>query len=260
MPETDETPNPQRGESTPPKDQATAAEAAAAVPAPEVAKTRADKSARAEKSNAETAKVDKKNLAKRKRSFWLELPILVLIAVIVAVVVRTFFLQTFYIPSSSMEKTLLPDDRVLVNKIVYDFREPRRGEVVVFEPPQYWNVQEGKDDYIKRVIGVGGDHISVNGDDNNRITINGKPLKETYLYPGNKPSNDRFEVTVPKGRLFVMGDHRAGSSDSRFHMNKHQGTIPVDSVVGRAFAVFWPVDRAKMLSVPDEFNGIPDSS
>ncbi|NUS74088.1 MAG: signal peptidase I [Corynebacteriales bacterium] len=277
MPETDQSPTPERGESSSPNGEDPHNKPTPAS-AGDVGATQADGGVRpvsgvsdpaatqqaghpvsAERAVTEKTAADKakKEAAKRKRSFWLELPILVLVAVIVAVVVRTFFLQTFYIPSSSMEKTLLPNDRVLVNKVIYDFRDPHRGEVVVFEPPKTWDVPDGKDDYIKRVIGVGGDHI-VCCDDDGRITINGKALKETYLYPGNKPSNQRFDVTVPKGRLFVMGDHRAGSSDSRFHMNADQGTISVDSVVGRAFSVFWPLDRAKMLSVPDEFNDIPD--
>src|SRR4051812_23085528 len=95
---------------------------------------------------------------KSKKSFWLELPILVLVAILVAVVVRTFLIQTFYIPSESMQQTLLINDRVLVNKVVYDIREPRRGEVIVFTPPQSWHIGPDKEDFIKRVIGVGGDH------------------------------------------------------------------------------------------------------
>jgi signal peptidase I len=193
---------------------------------------------------------------KTKRSFWFELPILVLVAVLVAVVVRTFLIQTFYIPSESMENTLLIDDRVLVNKVVYDMREPKRGEVVVFKPPANWHAGEGKDDYIKRVVGIGGDHI-VCCDAQGRITVNGKALNEDYLFPRDKPSEREFDVTVPKGRLFVMGDHRSASADSREHEKFNEGTIGLDAVVGRAFVIFWPLNRATSLSPPETYAGVP---
>jgi signal peptidase I len=193
---------------------------------------------------------------KSSRSFWIELPILVVVAVLVAVVVRTFLVQTFFIPSESMEKTLLIDDRVLVNKVVYELRDPARGEVVVFEPPAEWGAGPGKDDYIKRVVGIGGDRV-VCCDAQGRITVNGYPLKEDYLYPGNKPSETPFSVTVPKGRLFVMGDHRDHSADSRVHLNFHDGTVPLTRVVGRAFVIFWPVGRLDPLSAPSAFADVP---
>jgi signal peptidase I len=191
------------------------------------------------------------------RSFWIELPILVVVAVLVAVVVRTFLVQTFYIPSESMEQTLLINDRVLVNKVVYDLRDPERGEVIVFEPPSGWGAGPNKDDYIKRVVGVGGDQVKC-CDDLKRITVNGTPIDEDYLFPGDKPADTPFDVTVPKGRLFVMGDHRTASADSRVHLDLDDGTIPVDRVVGRAFVIFWPMDRARNLSIPATFDGIPN--
>lgn len=194
---------------------------------------------------------------KSSRSFWVELPILVLVAVLVAVVVRTFLVQTFYIPSESMERTLLINDRVLVNKVVYDLRDPKRGEVVVFEPPSNWAAGPGKDDYIKRVIGVGGDHI-VCCDSAKRLTVNGKALDEDYIFEGDQPSERPFDVTVPKGRIFVMGDHRSASADSRVHLDFDNGTVPLDRVVGRAFVIFWPVDRAGALSPPKTFEDIPN--
>jgi signal peptidase I len=193
---------------------------------------------------------------KAKRSFWVELPILVLVAVVVAVVVRTFLIQTFYIPSESMERTLLINDRVLVNKVVYDLRDPKRGEIVVFEPPANWAAGPGKDDYIKRVIGVAGDHV-ICCDSGGRLSINGKALDEPYIFDGNKPSDQPFDVTVPKGRIFVMGDHRAASADSRVHLDFDSGTIPLERVVGRAFVVFWPVNRAGTLSPPATFDDVP---
>jgi len=193
---------------------------------------------------------------KAKRSFWVELPILVLVAVVVAVVVRTFLVQTFYIPSESMERTLLINDRVLVNKVVYDLRDPKRGEIVVFEPPANWAAGPGKDDYIKRVIGVAGDHV-ICCDSDGRLSVNGKALDEPYIFDGNKPSDQPFDVTVPKGRIFVMGDHRAASADSRVHLDFDSGTIPLGRVVGRAFVIFWPANRAGTLSPPATFDDVP---
>jgi signal peptidase I len=190
--------------------------------------------------------------AKRQRPFWIELPILILVAVIVAVVVRTFLVETFYIPSGSMEQTLLINDRVLVNKVIYHLRAPARGEVIVFRPPSSWGVGVGKEDFIKRVVGVGGDEVKC-CDAEGRITVNGRPLAENYLYPQDSPSLQSFTVKVPKGRLFVLGDHRSASADSRYHLEADQGTVPVERVVGRAFAIFWPFNRAEWLSVPATF-------
>jgi signal peptidase I len=193
---------------------------------------------------------------RKQRSFWVELPILLIVAILVAVLVRTFLVQTFYIPSGSMETTLEINDRVLVNKIVYRFRDPHRGEVIVFVPPKQWEAGEDKDDYIKRVVGVGGDRV-VCCDENGRITINGRVLNEDYLYAGNAPSSQPFDVTVPAGRLFVLGDHREASADSRYHLNYDSGTIPVSSVVGRAFVIFWPFSHVSTLSVPKGYSALP---
>jgi signal peptidase I len=194
----------------------------------------------------------------KKRSFWVELAILGIVAVLVAVTVRTFLVQTFYIPSQSMEQTLLKDDKVLVNKVVYRMRDPQRGEVVVFRPPSSWGAAPGEDDYIKRIIAVGGDRV-VCCDARRRITVNGGALDEDYLFPGDAPSKIPFDVTVPQGRIFVMGDHRGDSADSRFHLTADRGTVPLDRVVGRAFALFWPLSRARTFAVPDAFAGIPDA-
>ncbi|MEU8185594.1 signal peptidase I [Micromonospora sp. NPDC049044] len=202
---------------------------------------------------------------KPRSSFWKELPILLGVAILVAVLVRAFVLQTFFIPSPSMENTLKIDDRVLVNKLVYDFRSPHRGEVIVFKAPIEWSGNPEGEDFIKRVIGVPGDHV-VCCDPQERLMINGKSLDEPYIFSmdgvRDKPADQEFDITVPKGRLWVMGDHRSASGDSLEHwqqsgQNITEATIPEDDVVGRAFTVFWPVSRATWLTVPDQFDGIP---
>ena len=206
--------------------------------------------------------------AKRRGSFWRELPILLGVAILVAVLVRAFVLQTFYIPSPSMEHTLNVLDRVLVNKLVYDFRDPKRGEIIVFKAPDDWQSGAEGEDFIKRIIGTPGDNV-VCCDAQERLVVNGVSLDEPYIFrdaDGNQdPAADRkFNITVPKDRLWVMGDHRSASGDSLEHYEEtsdiQEATIPEKSVVGRAFTVFWPLSRAKWLSVPDGFDKIPDAS
>ncbi len=212
----------------------------------------------------------------KSRSWWVELPILLAFALILALLIKTFVVQAFFIPSSSMENTLEIGDKVLVNKMIYDFRPIHRGDIVVFNgegswdpvasqstPPleRLWNAisglfgtAPGVHDYIKRVIGVPGDHVAC-CDAQGRITVNGVPLNEkSYLYPGNPPSTIRFSITVPPGRLWVMGDHRSVSFDSRGHQqDPGDGTVPEDRVVGRAFVIVAPVSRWKVLPIPATF-------
>ena len=208
--------------------------------------------------------IDEQEEAKPRHAFWKETAILLTVAIVVAVVVKAFVVQTFYIPSGSMEHTLNIDDRVLVNKLVYDFRDPHRGEIVVFEAPDEWRSIPNEEDFIKRVIGVGGDHVVCC--DAGRITINGKALDETYLFrDGNgvadSASRDSFDIVVPDGRLWVMGDHRSESGDSRELYTRTgdvtRSTIPIDAVIGKAFLLFWPLGRADWLTVPDTFDDIP---
>jgi signal peptidase I len=205
---------------------------------------------------------------KRRGSFWRELPILLGVAILVAVLVRAFVLQTFYIPSPSMEHTLNVLDRVLVNKLVYDFRDPRRGEIIVFKAPTDWQSGNEGEDFIKRIIGVGGDHV-VCCDKQQRLIINGHSLDEPFIYKDadgtQDPAADQpFDITVPADRLWVMGDHRSASGDSLEHWEQTEditeATITQKSIVGRAFTIFWPVSRASWLSVPNSFDSIPDAA
>ncbi|MEZ0076813.1 signal peptidase I [Planotetraspora sp. GP83] len=214
----------------------------------------------------------------KKGSFWRELPVLIVVAVVLALLIKSFVVQAFYIPSESMEDTLLTNDRVLVNKLVYRVRDIERGDIVVFSGVDSWDPEvkleepsnpiaaffrwvgtafgfvPGEKDYIKRVIGVPGDKVKC-CDAKGRITVNGVPLEEkSYLYPGDVPSSRDFEVTVPKDRLWVMGDHRSVSLDSRSHQgDPGGGTIPANEVIGRAFVIVWPFNRAKILPIPETF-------
>ncbi|MFG2910674.1 signal peptidase I [Kitasatospora sp. NPDC048286] len=213
----------------------------------------------------------------------LEAPLIVLVALLVALVMKTFLVQVFVIPSGSMEQTILIGDRVLVDKLTPWFgSEPQRGDIMVFKDPGGWLEHDRKpsedgpvlgaakrvltfvgllpsddeQDLIKRVIGVGGDTVEC-CDAQGRLTVNGRPVEEPYLAPGNPPSRQTFRIQVPEGRLWVMGDHRDVSADSRFHMgNPGQGTIPLSGVVGRAFVVAWPLDRFHQLDTPSSLSSL----
>jgi signal peptidase I len=210
--------------------------------------------------------VQTKPAPKRKSSssFWRELPILLGAAIVVAILVRTFVLQTYYVPSPSMTHTLNVNDRVLVNKLAYDFRDPHRGEVIVFNSPLDWRDVPSEKVFVKRVIGVPGDHV-VCCDSQGRLTVNGAALDEPYLnhdVPRAMASPAKFNITVPAGRLWVMGDNRYDSADSQEHWTANQdineATIPIKSVIGRAFVLFWPVGRADWLSDPATFKNVPN--
>lgn len=218
---------------------------------------------------------------KKQRSFWKELPILIGIALLLALLIKTFLVQAFSIPSDSMMNTLQRGDRVLVDKLTPWFgSKPERGEVVVFHDPGQWLGEAPKSDsgpivrgiqnvlsfigimpsseekdLIKRVIAVGGDTVECKGG-NQPVKVNGKALNEPYLYPGSKPCGEAFgPVKVAKDRIWVMGDNRQNSSDSRFHQElPGNGTVPDSKVIGRAVVVAWPVDRWSTLPVPSTFD------
>lgn len=205
---------------------------------------------------------------------WLrEVGIVVGLALVISFLVKTFLVQAFYIPSESMEQTLLRGDRVIVNKL--GANKVNRGDIVVFTDPGTWLGRGGAnqdsggvlnkvltfigvlpedegDHLIKRVIGVGGDKI-VCCDEAGRVTVNGLALNETYLAPGSVPHTIEFETTVPEGYFWVMGDNRSYSGDSRMHMgDPGGGAISQDNVVGIAFLRVWPFDRWAVLERPFE--------
>ncbi|MBT2406060.1 MULTISPECIES: signal peptidase I [unclassified Streptomyces] len=215
--------------------------------------------------------------ARPHRSFWKELPLLVGIALLLALLIKTFLVQAFSIPSDSMQNTLQRGDRVLVDKLTPWFgSEPERGEVVVFHDPAEWLAGEptpepnfaqqilskiglmpsaDEKDLIKRTIAIGGDTVECKK--GGPVVVNGKELDEPYIFPGNTPCDDApfGPITVPKGKIWVMGDHRQNSQDSRYHMqDSTQGFVPVDKVVGRAVVVAWPVTRWATLPIPDTFD------
>ena len=192
-----------------------------------------------------------------------ELPLLVGVALVLTLFVRLFVAQAFYIPSGSMQPTLEVDDRVLVSRLAYRFGDVQRGDVVVFDgrgsfaPVEPVNkpglparvaqaigttlgISPSERDYVKRVIGLPGDRVVCC--ESGQLTVNGVPLREPYVMPGDAASNQPFDVLVPTGRLWVMGDHRSSSADSRAHLgDPGGGTVPLDRVVGEVVLRFWPV-------------------
>ncbi|MGW1726220.1 signal peptidase I [Streptomyces sp. NPDC002306] len=241
------------------------------------------------RSRAERRQLQRRVKRRRRRGAVKEIPLLVGVAVLIALVLKTFLVQAFVIPSGSMEQTIRIGDRVLVDKFTPWFgSKPQRGDVVVFKDPGGWLQDEqtttkksdpvvvkqvkealtfigllpsdNEKDLIKRVVGVGGDHVKC-CDAQGRVTVNGVPLSESdYLYPGNAPSTTEFDITVPQGRLWVMGDHRANSADSRSHQNTdYGGTVPEDEVVGRAMVIAWPLGHWNSLKEPQTFSSVADS-
>ncbi|HYN96169.1 MAG TPA: signal peptidase I [Pilimelia sp.] len=230
---------------------------------------------------------DQRRPRKRKQMpLWQEMPILLVVAFCLAVLIRTFLVQAFFIPSTSMVGTLLVGDRVLVNKVVYDMRGPRRGEIVVFSGTNSWVPEvppepdlgfsakfgrtvgdlvgvsrPGDKDFIKRVVGLPGDRVAC-CDAQGRVQVNGQPIDEPYIAansPLDAPPDPRScgsrrfaEVLVEPGKMFVMGDNRLVSQDARC-----QGQVPIDNIIGKAILVVWPRDRWAPLPMPSTFDNQP---
>ena len=219
-----------------------------------------------------------------------ELVIVIVLAMALSFVVKTWLFQAFYIPSGSMENTLVPDDRVIVSKLTPGPFDLRRGDVVVFEDPGTptpWLLgvdhtpstaggpfhdalvfvgllpEDAENHLIKRVIGLPGDRVQSDGG-TGPISVNGVPISESYLKPGDAPSEGKkFAITVPAGDVWVMGDHRSDSSDSRYHDDGTgaTGSVPMDKIVGRALFVVWPIDHVTWLGVPERtFATVPSPS
>jgi signal peptidase I len=214
-----------------------------------------------------------------------EVALVLVMAMVLSFVVKTWLLQAFFIPSGSMENTLLVGDRVVVSKLTPGPIDLKRGDVVVFQDPGGWLASvpptersglgglvhdglvfvgllpsESEDHLIKRVIGLPGDHVTC-CDAEAHLTVNGVAIDEPYIHPGDVPSTMKFDITVPEGKVWVMGDHRSDSEDSRFHDPQGtgaQGSVPLADVTGRAVGVVWPFSRFGWLDdYPEVFSGVP---
>jgi signal peptidase I len=209
---------------------------------------------------------------------WQESLLLLAIALVLAIGIKYFFVQAFYIPSPSMEPMFIKNDRILVQKVSYwGDKDPKRGDIVVFKDPDNWLGEEARTasnpltktleavglypsggHLVKRVIGIGGDRVKC-CDSEGRVTVNGKALEESsYLPKGTLPSDSSFDVRVPEGHLWVMGDNRGDSCDSRCHMGDAGGGFVADDlVVGKVWALIWPWKRARWVHTPDTFQAVP---
>ena len=219
-------------------------------------------------------------------AFIVDLVVIVASALVLSLIIKTFLLRSFYIPSGSMENTLQINDRIIVNELVPNVIPLQRGDVVVFKDPGGWLYQQpetpqtnglvalgtwltslvglsapdSSQHLVKRVIGVGGDHV-VCCTASGKLTINGVAINETYLDKGTSPSLKTFDITVPKDSFWVMGDNRGNSEDSRFHTDlPGKGFVPKSAVVGRAFVLSWPFSRWKWLDdFPNVFKNVPNN-
>ena len=201
----------------------------------------------------------------------------ILYALVIAFLVKTFLLRGFYIPSGSMEQTLQVNDRVFINVAGSYFSNPKRGDVIVFKDSQGWIPSTQKSSnplkdglsfmgilpdtssnyLVKRVIGTPGDVVESDG--NGKVKVNGVEITEPYLYPGNQPSEIPFKVTVPAGKYFVMGDHRSNSADSRYHISDGTAFISKNDVQGNVFVVAWPLNHFGLLQDQSSvFSSIPE--
>ncbi len=211
---------------------------------------------------------------RKKLSWWQETFLLLALALLTSIVVKAFFVQMFFVPSASMRPELIEDDRILVEKISMWDGEVERGDVVVFQDPGGWlgatpeptglqallslvGLYPDGGHLVKRVVGVGGDHV-VCCDRQGRITVNGVALDErSYLRGGVAPSQREFEVDVPDDAVWVMGDNRSNSQDSRFHMqDPGEGSVPAENVVGKVWAIVWPTSRLEVLQTPSTYEAV----
>ena len=216
---------------------------------------------------------------RRKQSFLKEFPFLIVVALVVSLFIKTFIVQFFFIPSGSMENTLQIDDRVAVNRLPFISNNIKRGDVVVFRDPDNWlpaaDIETApfiiakakaalvavgvlpnpaKQYLVKRVVGVAGDRV-ICCTTTGKITVNGQEMNEPYIYDGNVPSDMNFDVTVPKDKLWVMGDHRGASADSRYHQEDiNKGFVPLNRVTGRVLAVIWPIKNISLVPNVDALN------
>ena len=214
----------------------------------------------------------------RKGSLLREFPILIIVALAVSIVIKTFLVQFFYIPSGSMENTLQINDRVAVNKVPFIGKSIKRGDVVVFRDPDNWlpepyvgdqnkfiaKIKDGfvavgvlpnpaKQYLVKRVIGVAGDKVECCSKDK-KLMINGVEIDEPYIFAGNTASDTNFNVTVPAGKVWVMGDHRGASADSRFHQDDiNTGMVPNSKITGKVVGIIWPI---KHLGIVDSYSSL----
>lgn len=209
---------------------------------------------------------------RRSVPLWVETVVLLAVALLMSALVKTYFVQLFFVPSGSMQPLFVDDDRILVEKMSYWEDDLERGDVVVFADPGGWLSAGGHVELntvqkllskvglypagghlVKRVVGIGGDTVRC-CDKRKRVTVNGVPLEETsYILDGYPPSDKKFKVKVPDGRVWVMGDNRSNSEDSRYHRDLEGGTIPATAVVGKVWAVVWPLSRFDRLERPDTF-------
>ena len=218
-------------------------------------------------------------------AFFYDLVVILGAALVLSLLIKTFLVRSFFIPSGSMLETLQIDDRIIVHQLSPRLIDIERGDVVVFKDPGGWlgpdteeqknivvaatdwflsafgvTAPDSKQHLVKRVIGVAGDQV-ICCDTDGKITINGKPITEPYIAKGQKPSDIEFDVIVPKDSLWVMGDNRGNSEDSRFHGDlPSKGFVSLEWVVGRALLISWPFENWAWLdNYPDVFKNIPDS-
>lgn len=210
---------------------------------------------------------------KKKLRWWQETFLLLGLALLASILVKAFLVQMFFVPSASMRPQLVEDDRILVEKISMWDGQVERGDVVVFEDPGGWlgatpeptgaqsllsvvGLYPDGGHLVKRVVATGGDRVAC-CDEDGRVTVNGTPLRESYLRSDTVPSQRQFDVAVPEHAVFVLGDNRANSQDSRFHLrDPGEGSVPLANVVGRVWGIVWPTDRLERLERPDAFDDV----